>query len=276
MAENSKIEWTTHTQNWWIGCTEVGPECDNCYARTLSQRYGWAEWGNHPRHQTSAANWRKPFNWNKAAAEAKERPRVFTNSLSDFFDNQVDPAWRAEAFDIIRECRNLDWLILTKRPQNMRRMLPPDWGNGWPHVWLGTTAGTQKMADQALPYLLAIPATIRFLSGEPLLGAINLAETGALGCDCPARELDDGTLEDRCSGQCKFYLHAIDKKRRIDWVIAGNESGPQRRPADLAWMRSLRDQCIGAGVPFFAKQDDKVRPLPPDLIGWKQVPGGRA
>jgi protein gp37 len=221
MAENSSIEWTDHTQNWWIGCTEVSPACDLCYARTMSERYGWATWGNHPRHRTSESNWRKPLAWNKRAREPGVRKRVFTNSLSDFFDNQVDPSWRADAWAIIAQCKSLDWQILTKRPQNILKMLPEGWGNGWPNVWLGTTVENQQVADRCIQPLVEIPAAIRFLSCEPLLGPVELRTPALIG---------------------------------LDLIIAGGESGARARPSDLVWFRSLRAQCTVAGVFFFMKQ----------------------
>lgn len=238
MAENSKIEWTDHTMNFWIGCTEVSPACDHCYARELAERHRWATWGNHPRHRTSAANWRKPFAWNAKAARLGVRYRVFTNSLADFFDNQVPEDWRQDAWNVIGQTPALDWLILTKRPQNAPNRLPDGFMQRttmplrfapWPNVWIGTTVENQDEADRRIDQLRAIPAAVRFLSCEPLLGPIEL-------------DLDG-----------------------IHWVIAGGESGPHRRPMDLDWMRGIRDQCERAGVAFFGKQFDKVRPLPPDL-----------
>src|ERR1044072_8899483 len=144
MAEVTGIPWCDHTMNFWMGCTRVSPACDHCYAETkCDTRFKWVRWGDHPRKRTSTGNWRKPFSWNREAAAAGIRRRVVTLSVGDFFDNQVDAAWRGEAWEVIRACPALDWLILTKRPRNIRKMLPPDWGQGWPHVWLGTTVEAQ-------------------------------------------------------------------------------------------------------------------------------------
>lgn len=239
MAENSKIEWTDATFNPWIGCTKVSPACDFCYAevstpaRTL-RASGQETWGaNAPRKRTSDANWREPLKWNRKAAAEGRRMRVFCASLADVFDNQVPDEWRADLFVLIRATPNLDWLLLTKRPQNIAKMLPPDWGAGYPNVWLGTTVENQTEADRRIPHLLNVPARVRFLSCEPLLGPVDLT------------------------------AHFLNPQGFTDtprWVIAGGESGPGARPTHPDWARSLRDQCAAAGVPFHFKQWGEYRP----------------
>jgi protein gp37 len=133
--ENSKIEWTDHTFNPWTGCTKVSPGCDHCYAEAWSKRSAIVEWGNHPRRRTSEAIWKQPLKWNAEARAFKNehglRPRVFCASLADVFDNQADPVWREDLFALICDCRRLNWLLLTKRPQNVAKMLPRDWGDGY-------------------------------------------------------------------------------------------------------------------------------------------------
>jgi protein gp37 len=167
---------------------------------------------------------------------------VFCASLADVFDNAVDAAWRSDLWALIRECDQLDWLLLTKRPQNMAKMLPPDWNDGWPNVWLGTSAGTQKTADQNIPHLLKTPAAIRFVSAEPMLGPIQMEKFLRPGCGiCPP-------WEQPCRMAC---LHM---DRGLDWVICGGESGTNARPMHPAWAKSLRDQCQNAGTAFFFKQ----------------------
>ena len=258
--DNSKIEWCDHTFNPWEGCQKVAPECDNCYAEARDHRFtGGAHWGpKAPRRRTSAANWHKPHKWNRdhAAFHAAHgrRQRVFCASLADVFDNAVDPQWRADLFDLIRATPNLDWLLLTKRPQNMVKMLPEDWGDGWPHVWLGTSAGTQKTADQNIPHLLDTPAAVRFVSAEPLLGAVDMRNLRS----------ERGTIRpylanvDALDGSCQSLDNDSDDwfrlPSRLDWVIVGGESGPNARPMHPDWARSLRDQCQAAGVAFFFKQ----------------------
>lgn len=267
MAENTHIEWTDHTFNPWEGCQKVAPECDNCYAEARNNRFhGGANWGpKAPRRRTSAQNWNKPRKWNRQAdtffAEHGRRQRVFCASLADVFDNAVDPAWRADLFDLIRECDGLDWLLLTKRPQNIAKMLPEDWGDGWPHVWLGTSAGTQKTADKNIPHLLRAPAAVRFVSAEPLLGPVDLSRTSET-----SGPVSDGTV-------CGWYIDALSGDAwddengqltgeytdefgcaKLDWVICGGESGPNARQMHPDWARSLRDQCQSAGTAFFLKQ----------------------
>jgi protein gp37 len=139
------IEWTDSTFNPWVGCTKIArargalSACDFCYAEKWAKRSGQVEWGNHPRRRTTASYWRSPLVWNSRARlfqhEHGRRQRVFCASLADVFDNQVDPAWRADLFNLIRECDQLDWQLLTKRPQNIRKMLPADWGDGYPNVF---------------------------------------------------------------------------------------------------------------------------------------------
>lgn len=222
MAENSGIEWTTHTFNPWIGCTKVSPACDHCYAEAWDARFNGNRWGPHaPRTRTKT--WGSPVKWNRQAAETGERPRVFCASLADVFDNHrtIDTSWRRELWKLIRDTPNLDWLLLTKRPQNISKMLPDDWAGGYVNVWLGATVENQAAADRIYA-LTKIPARVRFLSMEPLLGHVDLSA----------------------------HIH------RLQWVIAGGESGPQYRPTDPNWFRNLRDQCAANDVPFLFKQWD--------------------
>jgi protein gp37 len=233
VAENSKIEWTDHTFNPWIGCTKVGPGCDNCYAESMmDHRYHRVQWGaGNPRQRTSAANWRKPLAWNRAA-EGGPRPRVFCASLADVFDNEAPDAWRSDLWRLIQATPNLDWLLLTKRIGNAHRMLPA-FMKPFPNLWIGATVVNQEEADRDIPKLLDVPATVRFLSCEPLLGPISFEGRWV--------EYDDPSVHEN-------WLE------RIDWIIAGGESGRSARISHPDWFRSLRDQCVAAGVPFFFKQ----------------------
>lgn len=253
MAENSNIEWTHHTFNAWIGCTKVGPGCDNCYAEAWDARglQGQeARWGPHAkRTRTAPANWRKPLSWDRAAAKAGERHRVFCSSLADVFDNHASilPEWRADLWALIRATPNLDWMLLTKRPGNIAKMLPEDWGRGYPNVWLGCTVVNQAEADRDIPKLLDVPARVRFLSMEPLLGPVNILKPqfGAAYC---AAKCKPGCLA-RGDEECPQFSTGD-----LDLVIVGGESGPRARPMHPDLARSLRDQCVAAGVPFFFKQ----------------------
>lgn len=236
MAENSGIEWTHHTFNPWIGCTKISPACDFCYAEEWNKRYeGGANWGpKAPRRRTK--NWSGPRKWNKQAEAAGIRYRVFCASLSDVFDNHptIEQAWRDDLWQLIRETPHLDWLLLTKRPQNIKKYLPVDWSDGYSNVWLGATVENQTEADRRIPHLLDANAKISFLSCEPLLGPVDLTNLQGLRFDA---------------------LYGVDHgKKKIGWVITGGESGTHFRHANPDWFRSLRDQCAAANVPFLFKQ----------------------
>lgn len=260
MAENSAIEWTHHTFNPWIGCTKVGPGCDHCYAEAMmATRYGRVEWGPHgARSRTSRANWRLPLKWDRAAAAAGVRHRVFCASLADVFDNHVSiqPEWRADLWHLIAQTPNLDWLLLTKRPGNIAKMLPGSWERGWPNVWLGCTVVNQEEACRDIPKLVSVPARTRFLSIEPMLGPIDLTLDGAVCLPCPnavdGLSMDPETGAYECCSRCDFT--GIGDEWGIDLVIVGGESGPGSRPMHLAHARALKDQCRDAGVAVFVKQ----------------------
>jgi len=237
MSANTKIEWADHTFNPWEGCQKVGPGCDHCYAETRNARFAGGQainWGpGAPRRRTSAKNWNLPIKWNAEAAAKGIRYRVFCASLADVFDNAVDPAWRDDLFRLIEATPNLDWLLLTKRIGNVQHMVWPRWMQvGFPpHVWMGATIVNQEEADRDIAKLQALPARVRYLSMEPLLGPVVLyGFMAGDGHDAP-------------------YF-----KEHIDWVIVGGESGPGARPMHPDWARSLRDQCESAGVPFLFKQ----------------------
>ncbi|WP_395406270.1 phage Gp37/Gp68 family protein [Pseudoduganella sp. UC29_106] len=268
MSENSKIEWTDHTFNPWEGCQKVGPGCDHCYAETRNARFGGGtaiNWGpGAPRRRTSVANWRKPVAWDKAHAEFfathGRRQRVFCASLADIFDNAVDPVWRRELFDLIELTPNLDWLLLTKRIGNAAEMISrakvSDWLKGQPNVWLGATIVNQKEANRDIPKLLDVPARVRFLSMEPLLGPVSLRLRRA------ATESDRQDMDGPCS-------HITTKAGAgIHWVIAGGESGAGARPMHPDWARDLYMQCHEAGIPFLFKQWGEWAPRGPESMGY--------
>jgi len=265
MAENSRIEWTDHTFNPWIGCTKVSPACHNCYAeRDFDHRFGKAKWGpSGTRVVTSEANWDKPRAWNADAEKDGVRRRVFCASLADVFedwrgqmlDSNSEPLMfdktprstiypkrprpatmvdlRAALFQLIDETPWLDWLLLTKRPENIMDMFPKT-ELFRQHVWLGTSIENQEWADRRLHYLHDAKrygmCGRTFVSAEPLVGPV--------------------VLQGRRTE--KAYNHLGDGG--IDWVITGGESGPDARPCDPEWFRSLRDQCELSGTPFHFKQ----------------------
>lgn len=232
MGEYSKIEWTDHTFNPWLGCTKVSPGCDHCYAESWSKRSGLVRWGDYPRRRTSTDYWNAPLSWNArakafASADAR-RPRVFCASLADVFDNQVPESWRNDLFALVRSCDRLDWLFLTKRPQNIMKMLPEDWGDGYPNVWLGTTAENQKYFDQRWKHLQKIPASITFVSYEPAIGPVRIPRQGPYP----------------------------------NWLISGGESGGQSRSLKPQWVRDVVNDCRQVGIAAFHKQWGSYRNNP--------------
>jgi protein gp37 len=206
---------------------------------------GKVQWGfDGERIRTSPANWEKPLAWDKAAEKAGVRHRVFCASLADVFEDKADQReqmdeWRADLFRLIEKTPHLDWLLLTKRPENVNRMIERATGFSdsemWfytsPNVWVGTSVENQEQADLRIPSLLDIPAEVRFLSMEPLLGAVTINK--------PSRTFHE--------------VFALGEKQ-IGWVIVGGESGRNARPMHPQWARSIRDECVQAGVPFFFKQ----------------------
>ena len=220
MGEKTSIAWTDHTFNPWIGCERVSEGCRNCYAEKFAQnRMGLQVWGKHaPRHVT-ATPWKQVRSWNRKSHDSDYRWRVFCASLCDIFeDHPTANATRPRLWDLIRECKDLDWQILTKRSHRIASCLPPDWGDGWPHVWIGVSVEDMRVACR-VDDLRKVPAAVRFVSYEPALGSL--------------RDLD---LTD------------------IDWVIYGGESGPGYRPENKDWAREMRDKCIKSGTAFFHKQ----------------------
>lgn len=228
MGEHTKIEWCDMTWNPWIGCQKVSPGCDHCYAEAMAKRYGWVEWGAHgARKRTSEANWRKPLQWAKATRGTGKRPRVFCASLADWLDNQVPTPWRADLLELIDETPELDWLLLTKRPENYVKLVGHRWPNGAPqNVWIGTTCENQYHFDKRYPLIREIRASVHFISYEPAIGPL------------------------------------VNLWGRPEWLICGGESGPGARMMDPAWARSVRDHCADTGIAFFMKQIMLIRLRP--------------
>ncbi len=321
--EHSRIEWTDHTFNPWRGCTKVSPGCEHCYAETLSRRNPavLGTWGRgRPRVRAIEATWRQPLRWNGQAAQflrchacgwrglrdasavcptpgcltffsemASVRQRVFCASLADWLDDEVLIEWFVDLLSLIYRTPNLDWQLLTKRPQNWAPRLAAaieshyrrpklwtkdhvwfrqwmiDWSNvhkGPPHplvqppanVWVGTTVEDQTRADERVPILLSIPATVRFLSCEPLLGPVDLTEINGA--------LSSWGRVSACDAVWPGGLHL---------VICGGESGNEARPMHPDWARLLLDQCAGADLPFFFKQWGEWKPHSGWDV-WKRAP----
>jgi protein gp37 len=241
MGETTAINWTHHTFNPWVGCTKVSPGCQHCYAEVLmDKRYHRAQWGPQgTRIRTSDANWQEPLKWNRKAAKDGVRRKVFCASLADVFEGKAETLpWLRDVLQLIEQCRSLDWLLLTKRPEKVMPLIAQATGRNtetWladcQHVWIGTTVENQEVADRRIPILLTIPASIRFLSCEPLLGHV---------------VFKDEWLTHAGEYATTDYL--------IDWVIVGGESGVGAREMKESDALALRDQCHAAGIDFFFKQ----------------------
>lgn len=330
MAEDTKIQWCHHTFNPWRGCTKVSAGCANCYAETLSGRNPktLGSWGPKGTRVVAAeAQWRLPVKWDRQARETGERRRVFCSSLADVFEdwtgrmhdsqgrvfwwdqddrtlcvttNENDGQYRNTAtmddfrnrlFRLIDATPNLDWLLLTKRPRNIIRMMPcrvePD---NWPrkNIWLGTSVENQEMADERIPHLLQTPAAVRFLSCEPLLGPVDLAKWLVPGgradwqcqqCggffagrgDCPHCHAgpiyaSGSHVANKPDSQNKFS--GWTNRQPVDWCIIGGESGRGSRPCSVAWVRDLVKQCQAAQTPVFVKQLGDCAVTTPDEASW--------
>jgi protein gp37 len=250
MGQQSAIEWTDATWNPWQGCTKISPACEHCYMFSDLKRYG---------RDGSIVVRSKPPTFTlpvkrRRGGEFAIEPgkKVFTCSWSDWFHQAADP-WRDEAWEIIRRRPDVTFQIVTKRIDRAADCLPSDWGTGWPNVWLIVTVENQEWADMRIPRLLcSTPAAVRGLSIEPLLGPVDLETQhyihDLIGVDC-----HDGRTPEHRMG--------------VDWVIVGGESGHGARPMQPDWVRSIRDQCVAAGVPFFFKQWGEW--LPPLQDGGK-------
>lgn len=321
--ENSNISWTDSTQNFWMGCTKKSVGCQHCYAENMmDHRYGKVKWGPQGiRVRTSAAKWKEPLRWNKdnwlecnachwrgsvkKAEISKSQPsvgmfecpvchltdmattrqRVFCSSLSDFFEDKPELVpWRIEALKVIEQCYALDWLLLTKRPENVVRMIEQaqdavgaepnarGWLTRFSNVWIGTSVENQDAADERIPHLLNVPAAVRFLSCEPLLGPVDLR-----GFSYPYQSNMPGLTSghDWLTGEQwqhssifgggSSWLTTEEKdeygEARIHWVIAGGESGASARPTHRDWIRCLRDQCVTTGTAFHFKQWGEWAPV---------------
>lgn len=252
MGQDSKIEWTDHTYNPWWGCVKVSPGCENCYAETLSHRWGNDIWGpakTTDRKFFGLKHWQEPIKWNHAARHLPDHvgKKVFCASMCDVFEDHPGvEVERIKLWNLIQSAPNLIWQLLTKRPENIMEMIPKGWQYKLPdNIWIGTSVEDQKRADERIPHLLEVPATVHFLSCEPLLEQVDL----------------NNYLYNRIVMGGARHMH-----RNITWVIVGGESGPGKRPFDTDWARVIRHQCDAAGVAFFMKQVDKVQPVPEDLL----------
>jgi protein gp37 len=261
MGETTGISWTDHTFNPWWGCVKVSPACQHCYAETFAKRVGQKVWGvKAERRFFGPKHWAEPLKWNRAAAKAGVRRRVFCASMADVFEDREElHATRADLFVLIEKTEHLDWLLLTKRPENIRKLWPrgfyepgPDW---WPNLWLGTTVESQEYAESRLPPLLDVNAAVHFVSYEPALGPVNFTPWMDHECGDPPH------------GRCP---------NELAWIIAGGESGANARAGEAAWYRQVRDDCAAFRKAFHFKQWGGRTPTANgcELDGreWKQFP----
>jgi protein gp37 len=275
MSNHTAIEWTDATWNPTTGCTKISPGCAHCYIeRTPAFRIP----GNRFVHgKTDIAIFHdrldQPLHWRKPR-------RVFVNSLSDLFHDDISDAFIGQVFDVMAQAVRHTFQLLTKRPERMRALVPTfaarhtarD-GSGWPlpNVWLGVSVENQHFANERIPLLLKTPAVVRFISAEPLLEHVDLdnGETSWLTCTPHNQRREGGDC-------CMTHLEDGDRHfRGIDWVIVGGESGPKSRPFNIEWARSLIAECQRAGVPCFVKQLGANRIMKAsDLVG--RAPIGKA
>jgi protein gp37 len=260
MGRETKIEWTNTylhrlvmwkkkltsvvpgaTFNPWWGCVKVSPACKNCYAELLDSRQLHGKethWGPHSnRMMQTDKYWNEPIRWNRECEKLGITRKVFCASMADVFEDhpQVEIS-RLRLWNLIEATPNLKWLLLTKRPENIMTMIPVRWREQLPdNVWIGTTVENQKTAEERIEHLIHVPAVVKFLSMEPLLGPVNLP------------------------------VDANDGSGFVDWIITGGESGHGSRRTNPDWFRHLRDQCKKMRTPFFFKQwghfDESGKPV---------------
>lgn len=323
MGKQTGISWTDHTFNPWRGCTKVSAGCANCYAETMSKRSHaiFGVWGDAGKRVVAAESyWRQPLAWDREAKAAAVRRRVFCASIADVFEDwrgpmvdaqgrtlgttdgdlpwtggPGDPSWypatrlltmadvRARLFDVINATPNLDWLLLTKRPENMEAMLP--WTSDhageyreryWLNVWLGATVENQAAADARIPHLLKIPAAVRFLSVEPMLGPVDFDafQRGICVACAGGGETYGHYWSDNGMGRCvDCGGTGVDSDNSgVHWVIFGGESGSGARWCDIAWIRDVVRQCEAAGVACFVKQlGANALDTTPPAAGWSST-----
>lgn len=254
MGETTKIAWTEHTFNPWIGCTKVSPGCDNCYAESQDHRWGHDSWGKgKPRRVTSDTNWLQPVKWNKLAQEAGEQHLVFCASLADVMDDEAPEGVRERLWELINATPHLTWQLLTKRPQRYTRYLPK-YGFDHNNVWLGTSAENQEFYDVRWPYLRDVCGEyklVSFISYEPALGPLSI---------------------DKWMTQYLMRNNAAYFRLLPHWIICGGESGAGRRPMEQKWADDLKRECEMWQVDFFMKQmsartpEEGAKLIPPHLL----------
>lgn len=266
MGAKTKIEWCDATWNPITGCTPCSPGCEHCYAANMVRRFPhlhgyyddpaptgqgdqvefhgvanptpFATVQFHPERLGAPLHWRRPR-------------RVFVCSMGDLFHEDVTGEWRRRVALVMANCPQHTFLMLTKRPQYVGAFnrATEYVGGVEPNWWLGVTVCNQAEANEKIPVLLQTPAALRFVSIEPMLGPVNLGGMIGQGAHCPHCGDIDLVDEDGCCRTCGRDAIWYG----VDWVICGGETGAGARPMHPRWVRSLRDQCEAAGVPFFFK-----------------------
>lgn len=246
MGEQSKIQWTKNTWNPWHGCKKVSEGCKFCYMYRDKERYGQ----DPTTVMRSKTNFKAPLKWGDPTL-------IFTCSWSDWFIEEAD-AWRPEAWEIIRATSQHTYQILTKRPERILQCLPADWGDGYANVWLGVSAENQRAADERIPILNNVPAKVRFLSCEPLLGPVHLIKLDdeAMTLIEPIVIKDAGRTVDTPDCPSEGYDNSYPA---IDWVIVGGESGNDNgkyryRACEIEWIEKIVSECYNFDIPVFVKQ----------------------
>ena len=236
MARNSGIEWTDHTWNPWQGCHKVSPGCANCYMYRDKKRFG-----QDPAIviRSKPATFNSPLSW-------KDHAKIFVCSWSDFFIKDAD-SWRDEAWEIMRKTPHLTYMLLTKRQENIKDRLPPDWP--MKNVWLGVTVESQGQINRLVPLLFDFPAAKRFVSIEPMIGPVDLGHA-----------------------LCKTWSDGgITMGKYLDWVIVGGETGPNAREMKPEWVASIMKDCENTKTPFFMKQMTNKTTVP-DYLQRREFP----
>ena len=250
------ISWTTHTWNPVSGCSEVSPGCDNCYARTLSERWrGTKAFPNGFDVTLRPHKLRQPVKW-------KDPARVFVNSMSDFWHRLIPDDYIKAVWDTMLEADHHVYQVLTKRPDRMERKIADLDLDLAPHIWLGVSAENQKFADARIPVLLRVGAEVSFVSAEPLLGPIDFREWLPGIMD---KSVGGASWHTDAQGVERYDL-GFEPLNPVRWIIVGGESGAGRRPMDYDWVRSIRDQCAERGGAFFYKQGNAFRPGRDDVL----------
>lgn len=284
MGETTAIKWTDHTFNPWWGCERVSPGCQHCYAEAFAKRTGNDVWGKQAeRRHFGEKHWLEPVKWNRKAEEAGRPALVFAASMADVFEDRRDlDEDRARLFELVEATPWLRWQLLTKRPELVLELVPDRWrrphergpaygeeytgetvlvspAQGWPaNAWIGTTVEDQQRAGERIPELVKIPAPVRFLSCEPLLGPLDLSEW--LGLEWMETLRPPGAQLARRGeggwGMDLFEAVARSEGRppRVSWVIVGGESGPGHRVMDAEAAADVCEQVLAAEVPLFFKQ----------------------